>query len=101
MANKNLGIGIGIGLAGVIGYFAARALIGNKKKGGEAVVDKKKAPAAPDTRPKDIICPACGEPVREYEYFCPACKHPMEQKTTGADTGTDAGAAKSSRDKRQ
>jgi hypothetical protein len=89
MSKRNVGIGVGIGAAGALAYIAARLIMGGRKKREAALpVEKKPAPPEPDARPKDIACPECGAPVREYEFFCPACKHPMEK-----DRAADAGAA--------
>ena len=98
MANRNLGIGIGIGVAGILGYAISRMVV-NSKKGKKADAPaEKKAAVVPDTRPKDITCPACGAMVREYEFFCPACKHPMEQKSPAAVAGADSDAAGAARE---
>ncbi|MFA6448392.1 MAG: hypothetical protein WCX65_02900 [bacterium] len=100
MANKSTGIGIGIGIAaaGLLGYAVSRLITDARKKSASAAPAGIKAKAEPDTRPKDIACPSCGAPVREYEFFCPACRGPMEQKTDG---GTDAGARNNSGEEKQ
>ena len=78
MSKRNVGIGLGVGAAGVIGYLATRLIVGNRKKRVAASPVEKKPAVELDARPKDITCPECSAPVREYEFFCPVCKYPME-----------------------
>ncbi len=85
MSKKTIEIGLAIGAAGLLGYALTRLMAGNEK-GKKAKRDgaPDRAMSAPDTRPGNVNCPACGAAVREYDFFCPSCRHPMEQKKAAA-----------------
>jgi hypothetical protein len=84
--NRNLWIGLGAGAAGLLGYGVLKLLAdrGSKKRkpshGGKPAPPGNSKRKDGDRRPEKIPCPACGEPVGEYEFFCPACGHSFDKK---------------------
>lgn len=85
MNRRSIGIGLGIGALGLLGYGVSRLVARNLNGRRERTKDEKTAPEeAPekdkDKRPEKIPCPGCGQPVREYEFFCPACGYSMDKK---------------------
>jgi len=89
MSKKTIGIGLGIGAAGILGYALTKLIAGNaKEKRAKRECGGRETQAAPDSRPGNVNCPSCGAAVREYDFFCPVCRHPMEQKKADAGSGT-------------
>lgn len=67
MARPNLGLLIGVGVAGIAGYGVAR-LLGERRRGRRPQPDSE-----PDRPIETVLCDGCGQGMREYEFFCPHC----------------------------
>jgi hypothetical protein len=81
MGKRLVGISIGVGIAGLLGYGATK-LIGARRQQAHETGKHGETPAKPvdmNKRPQTVSCPKCGKAVMEYEYFCPKCGAGLDQ----------------------
>ena len=77
-SRRNIGLLIGIGVAGLAGYGITR-LLGAKKK-GKPPEQAMSSPASEPDRPIEmVVCSGCGKNIKEYEFFCPHCGKSREK----------------------